>query len=109
MSEESEPLHQFLLARHAKVNTRMQNALRTLGVLSVIGGVIFGMAAGIQYGNDMGLLVWAQDIGEGIIWCVLLYALAAIVDALRVIAANSFKDAPGSRRADALPGADAKQ
>ena len=109
MSEESDQLHQFLLARHTKVRDALQTTLRQIGILAIVAGIGGGLWNAWQYRSDIGFLVWAQDIGEGIIWCVLLYALAAIVDALRVIAANSFKDAPGSRRADALPGADAKQ
>lgn len=72
----------------------LQTNLRQLGVLAIIGGVVGGFWAANQYRSDIGGLIWAQYIGEGIVVCVVLYARAAIVDALRVIAANSSKDGP---------------
>lgn len=94
MSEESDQKHQFLFSLHTKVRDGMQTTLRQLGILAIVGGVAGGFWNATQYRSNIGFLVWAQDIGDGIVWCVLLYALAAIVDALRVIAANSFKDGP---------------
>ncbi|WP_297926385.1 hypothetical protein [Metallibacterium sp.] len=72
------------------IKTAMQTTLRNFGVLSVVGGVIGGMFNAIQSGNQtaVGFLVWAEWISEGIVLCVLLYGFAAVIDALRIIAAR---------------------
>ncbi|MDE1988900.1 MAG: hypothetical protein KGI82_00390 [Betaproteobacteria bacterium] len=77
-----------------RIDDRLQTTLRQIGILAIIGGIAGGFWNATQYQTDIGFLFWAENIGEGIVLCVVLYALAAIVDALRVIAANSSKDGP---------------
>ncbi len=76
--------------QHEGISTTLQHSLRQLGILSVVGGVIGGLASAILggYPTAAGFLVLGEAIGEGIVFCALFYALAAIVDALRTIAAN---------------------
>jgi hypothetical protein len=86
----SDPLPEAAAPKqHEGISTTLQHNLRQLGVLSVAGGVIGGFGSALPSTQTAAaLLVWAEGIGEGIVFCALFYALAAIVDALRTIAAK---------------------
>ena len=80
---------QNVVRRHRVIYSGVQFNLRALGILSLFSGFFAGVGNAMQYRSDTGFFVLAEGIGDGIVWCVLLFALAAIVDALRVIAAAS--------------------
>ncbi len=82
----------FYPGNHRHVRDGLQYYLRVMGVISVIGGVIGGAAQAFAVQTDYGFIIWADAIGAGIVSCLLLWGLAAIIDALRVIAANTFRD-----------------
>ena len=70
----------------------LQLLLRVIAVLGVLGGVPFSVLLAAQQPSFEAPWVFAQSCGGILSACLMLWIAAAIVDALRVIAANSFKD-----------------
>lgn len=88
---------------HRYIRSGLQDALRVVGVLSVFGGVIAGGAQAFEVQTDYGFLVWGDAIGAGIVSCLVLWATAAIIDALRIIAAHSLPPTPADSPSDQIP------
>ena len=85
---------------HRNVRDGLQYYLRVFGVFGVIAGVIGGFAEAAQVQTDYGFIIWGDAIGAGIMSCLLLFVAAAIIDALRVMAANSFREEASTPEAD---------
>lgn len=82
---------------HRRVRDGLQHFLRVIGVLSVFGGGISGVVIASIEAPDASqagtaYMLIAGSLGSGIFTCLVLWGLAAIIDALRIMAANSFKD-----------------
>ena len=82
---------------HRHVRDGLQSFLRVVGILSLIGGFITAWAILGSVGNyamasgAAGMMV-ASTIGSGILTFFAFWIAAAIIDALRVMAANSFRE-----------------
>lgn len=84
---------QEAVARHTEFRGELQFGLRVIAVLGALAGFFVAVfAAGGVPGNTMGTVVFAETYGGILSGCLFLWIAAAVVDALRVIAANSFKD-----------------
>ena len=90
--------------RHRSVRDGLPLWLRTLGVLTVFGGAMLGFVLASRLAPYAWQAPAAYSIilgmtGASIVACTMLWVWAAILDALRVMAANSFKQeaAPSER------------
>lgn len=81
--------------RHISLHEGLQVWLRTIGVLSVFGGFMLG----VVLASHLAPYAWQAPVaysiilgmtGASIVVCTMLWVWAAILDALRVMAANSF-------------------
>ena len=78
-------------AKHRRFNDGLQYVLRLIAVLGALAGFFLGVFFAAQMpSTDDGTLVFAATYGSILSGCLMLWVAAAILDALRVIAANSF-------------------
>jgi hypothetical protein len=92
---------------HRQPRDGLQVWLRALAIISAIAGFFVGVFSAAQMpSTDAGTLVFAATYGSILSGCLMLWVAAAILDALRVIAANSFDlvKQEGSPSAQTPPG-----
>lgn len=91
---ENEPLNHKTTypENHRAARDGLQDFMRLVAGVAVIGGLLVAVFAAAGVPASDGWLVFAETYGGILSGCLTLWWAAAILDALRVIAANSFKD-----------------
>lgn len=92
---ENEPLNHKTTYpnNHKTPRSGLQDALRIIAVLAaVVGFFVAVFAAAGMMSTSEGTMVFAETYGGILSGCLTLWIAAAVLDALRVIAANSFRD-----------------